>query len=110
MEWARAWRQLSAEVADGIGTAVDASTERLLSLLGETAPNREWGVRPIAPLAVAQALRATAGMQAISTTPWDDVTATTLAGLPHPLRPLAPVGTRVLEGCNDDSLNASTRI
>ncbi len=93
VEWARAWRQLSAEVADGIGTAVDASTERLLSLLGETAPNREWGVRPIAPLAVAQALRATAGMQAISTTPWDDATATTLAGLPHPLHPLAPVGT-----------------
>ncbi len=73
-----------------IGNVVNAPTERFIELLGESAPTRRWGVRPLAPLAIVRALRAAAGMPTIDPTAWEDATADALAGLSSPADPFAP--------------------
>ena len=91
-EWSLPWRDAGAQAAEASGNVVGASTERLVALLGERAPNREWGVRPSSALAVAQTLRAWAGMPPVDATAWDDATASSFAGQPRPQHPLSPVG------------------
>lgn len=90
--WSVAWRKDGADAAQAAGTVVNASTERLVALLGERAPSSEWGVRPVASLATARTLRAWAGMPTVYATAWDDVTASSFAHQPQPQHPLSPVG------------------
>ena len=91
-KWSVLWRKASADAAEDVGNVLDASTERFLALLGERAPTREWGVRPVSSLAIAQALRAMSGMPTVYATAWDDATASSLAHQPRPQHPLSPVG------------------
>jgi hypothetical protein len=90
VEWAGAWRQMAAEAAETIGNVVNAPTQRFIELLGESAPTRRWGVRPLAPLAIVRALRAAAGMPTIDPTAWEQASADALAGLASPADPFAP--------------------
>jgi hypothetical protein len=90
--WAAAWRDDAAGFAEDRGTAVDAPTARLLELLGAAAPERSWGVRPVAGLPVARALRALFGLPLPDATSWDVATAGALAEAPSPVGPVAPVG------------------
>src|SRR5262249_4535355 len=91
-DWSVPWRIDCAHAAEAAGNAVDASTERLVALLGERAPSRDWGVRPVSALAIARTLRALAGMPSVDETPWDDATASSFAHQPRPQHPLSPVG------------------
>lgn len=88
--WAMEWRAQAANTAENVGTVVDASTERLVELFGETAPNRRWGVRPLSTLAVVRAMRAAAGMSTINPTQWEQASASAIAEAGGPLDPLAP--------------------
>jgi hypothetical protein len=90
-EWSLAWRASAALATEKGGNVTGAATDKLVAMLGETAPSRKWGVRFVASLAVARALRAAAGMPTVDTTDWDNAIAGALAGQPRPVHPLAPV-------------------
>lgn len=90
--WCRDWLTQSAEAAELEGNVSGASTERLVDLLGETAPTRRWGLKPLASLAMVRALRAAAGMPSIDISLWDQTTAAALADLSWPADPQAPFG------------------
>lgn len=90
--WATEWRAQAAAAATTAGNVVDASTERLVELLGENTPSKKWGARPVAPLAIVNALRTAAGLDTIETTGWERASADALAKLPEPTSPVAPFG------------------
>jgi hypothetical protein len=88
-DWTAGWAEGAAAKSEAAGTALGASTERLTALLGETAPTRAWGARPLGALAVIRAQRVAAGRPDIGPTAWEVDTGRTLADLPGPLDPLA---------------------
>jgi hypothetical protein len=89
--WASGWRAMAASAAEPGGTVADATTETLLAKLGQHAPTLDWGARFVMPLALARAWRAWHGMPQVDETPWDDMTAEALVGIPSPLQPVSPV-------------------
>lgn len=88
--WAAEWRQAAAAAAASAGNVADAGTPRLVELLGEDAPNRRWGIRPVLPRLVVNLLRQSAGQPPLEPDEWEIVTAKSLTDEGEFKRPLAP--------------------
>jgi hypothetical protein len=99
--WVLGWRDAAVTFADPAifgdehGTVVGADGERLLALLGESAPSARWAARPVAPLRVARSLQAFYGLDPANQTPWDEATAKALAGSLAGFDPIAPAGRAI---------------
>lgn len=88
--WAGEWRNEAARAASSAGNVVGADTPRLVELLGEDAPNRRWGIRPVLPRVVVNLLRQSAGEEPLKPNEWETDTAKSLADDGQFIRPLAP--------------------
>ncbi|MGO4304289.1 hypothetical protein [Cupriavidus sp. RAF12] len=90
-DWVVPWRDAAA--ADACvypGTVVGASAAEAVELLGQHAPTRRWGLRPLSTLPVVNAMQAMRGLAPSMPSPWDHETAASIGGRKTPLAPLAP--------------------